>query len=239
MQTNDTYIPKHVAIVMDGNGRWAEQQDCQRSAGHSAGVKSVEATIRASIKHGVQTLSLFAFSVENWGRPQQEVSFLLDLLSQGINDNLQRLNSEGVRIVVIGDLSPLPTDLLQRLNEACELTRANSRLNLVVAINYSGRWDIVQAASALQQSSTLQITEQEFAKHLSAAEFGDIDLFIRTSGEMRLSNFMLWQLAYSELYFAKCYWPDFSEAEFAMALEHYSKCERRFGLLSSQMQEDG
>ena len=225
-------LPRHIAIIMDGNGRWAQKRNLSRPLGHRQGAKAVEATIKAALRHKIKTLSLFAFSTENWGRPSSEVDLLWKLLAQSVDDNLPKLDQENVRIKFIGDLSALDNSLVVKLKSAEQKTANNSRLNLLIAINYSGRQDIIQSAKKLAESTNANWSEQEFSKHLTTAEFGDIDLLIRTSGERRLSNFMLWQCAYAELYFTECKWPDFSAKELDLALDYYTQCERRFGLLS-------
>jgi undecaprenyl diphosphate synthase len=223
-------IPAHVAIIMDGNGRWAQKRRLNRALGHRQGAKAVEKIIKAAVSNKVSTLSLFAFSTENWGRPSEEVRQLWDLLAQSIDDNLEKIAAQNIKIKFIGDFSALSDQLVQKVDNAMSKTAHNNALNLVIAINYSGRQDIIQAAAQICNLG-LDKSEQAFADNLMTSEFGDVDLLIRTGGEKRISNFMLWQCAYSELYFTDIKWPDFAEHDFAAALEYYAGCNRRFGLV--------
>ncbi len=226
---------QHVAIIMDGNGRWAEKNRLTRALGHRAGVKSVKRSVECAIKHNVKVLTVYAFSTENWKRPKEEVSFLMDLFYQTLEGQLRSLHKAGVRLSFIGDLSQLSEKLKEKLFSAVELTKENDVLDLVVAINYGGRQEIVEACQQLAtevQSGSIsveEITEQRFESALSLKNHPPVDLLIRTSGEQRVSNFLLWQLAYAELYFTECHWPDFGAAEFEAALAEFDRRERRFG----------
>ncbi|MEO4040250.1 isoprenyl transferase [Hoeflea sp. CAU 1731] len=227
--------PQHVAIIMDGNGRWAERRGQPRAVGHRKGVEAVRNAVKAAGENGVKYLTLFAFSSENWNRPQQEVSDLMGLLKFFVRRDLAELHNENVRVHVIGDRRGLSADILALLTEAVDLTRENTALNLIIAFNYGGRDDITRAtrAIALKVAQGLldpaRITEQTISDCLDTADIPDPDLIIRTSGEMRISNFLLWQSAYSEFIFLPCLWPDFDEEEFRKALKEYACRDRRFG----------
>lgn len=242
MQPASSLIPEHVAIVMDGNGRWAQRQGKPRHAGHRAGVESVRKIIEASEKTGVRVLTLFAFSSENWKRPKSEVSLLMDLFLTALKKEVSRLHKGNVRMKVIGDVTQFPAKLQAKIRDAEEQTAGNDGLLLQIAANYGGRWDITQAAKTLAlkvQQGLLDantIDEYSVAEHLSFAGVPDPDLFIRTGGEQRISNFLLWQSAYSELYFTETLWPDFDGACYQQALEAYSGRQRRFGLTGSQIE---
>ncbi len=226
-------VPRHIAVVMDGNGRWAQKRFLPRVAGHKQGVEAVRGLIRGGSERGVEVLTVFAFSSENWQRPADEVSFLMDLFLRALREEVQKLHSNGVRFRVVGDTSALGTETRALIAEAEALTAANTRLCLNVAVNYGGRWDIEQAvtkAAAIGEPTA-------FAQWLSFAGQPDPDLFIRTGGERRVSNFMLWQLAYTELYFSDTLWPDFDEAELARALTWFASRERRFGKTGEQVRE--
>ena len=239
-------IPKHVAIIMDGNGRWAKQRGWPRYEGHRAGADAVRRAIEFAVEHDIEVLTLFALSVENHEcRPQEEVQFLLSLLLESLQKNTQELHEKNVRIRVMGDRSQFNDVLTQQILETERLTYANSGLTLVLAINYGGRWDIVQASRRLAQSVTngavkvADIDEAQFASYLSLANLSEPDLLIRTSDELRLSNFMLWQLAYTELFFTEEYWPDFDAVIFQRALDAFAQRERRFGYASQQAELRG
>ena len=227
--------PEHVAIIMDGNGRWARQHGQARTAGHRRGVEAVRNAVRAAGELGVKTLTLFAFSSENWSRPEGEVSDLMALLKLFIRRDLAELHRENVRVPIIGDRKGVPSDILPLLLEAERLTAHNTRTRLVIAFNYGGRDEIVRATQKLVASAAdgrlaaTDVNADMFAKALDTAEWQDPDLIIRTSGEQRLSNFLLWQAAYSEFVFLDCHWPDFDKAVFEKALQDYAKRERRFG----------
>ncbi|MDR3504299.1 MAG: isoprenyl transferase [Legionella sp.] len=232
-------IPQHIAIVMDGNGRWAESQGLPRIDGHQAGVESVRKMIRACMEKKVAYLSLFAFSSENWARPMDEVSFLMELFIESLRRELSELNQNGVRMCFTGDRSLLSPTLQQQMREAESVTANNAQLTLNIVVNYGGKWDLVTAAKkAAQAIAQGQLTldeldEARFATYLDTVNLPDPDLFIRTSGELRISNFFLWQLAYTELYFTEVHWPDFGEEELEKALASFSKRKRRFGQISN------
>jgi undecaprenyl diphosphate synthase len=224
-------IPRHVAIIMDGNGRWASARNLPRVAGHREGAKSVRRAIEAAIGAGVQYLTLFAFSSENWARPAEEVADLTFLMKHYLRSELAELHQQGVRLVVIGERERFGPVLEAELAAAEQKTAANDRLVLVMALSYGGRADIVQAARRAMRAGIApdELTEQNFSALLSTDGIPDPDLLIRTSGEKRISNFLLWQLAYAELLFSPVLWPDFGPADFNAALEEYATRERRFG----------
>jgi undecaprenyl diphosphate synthase len=228
---------------MDGNGRWARQRGLPRTAGHREGVKSVRAVVEESMRRGVATLTLFAFSSENWRRPRTEVNILMELFMSALRSESKRLNENQVRLLVIGERRSFSDKLQKRIAEAESLTADNTRLNLQVAANYGGRWDIVQAARQLAheaqagQLDPSQIDERLLAQHLSFPDLPEPDLFIRTGGEQRLSNFVLWQSAYSELYFSDVLWPDFDAVAYGLALDDYARRQRRFGRTGEQVEE--
>lgn len=236
-----TRLPRHVAIVMDGNGRWAKQQGLPRHAGHKAGVKSVRASVEQSVKRGIEVLTLFAFSSENWKRPEKEVSLLMDLFMVALQREVKRLQRNNVRLRIIGDRSAFSTKLQERIAAAEMATADNTGLVLQIAANYGGRWDILQAVRRLARDVAAgeldadQITESVIASGLSFSDLPDPDLFIRTGGEQRISNFMLWQSAYTELYFTDSYWPDFDADAFDAALEFFASRQRRFGMTGEQL----
>jgi undecaprenyl diphosphate synthase len=225
---------------MDGNGRWAEKQGKLRTFGHKAGVEAVRASVRYSRRHGIESLTLFAFSSENWHRPQQEVSMLMDLFSFVLKEEVKKLNKNDVRLRVVGDIARFDSKLVNLIHKAEQLTQHNRSLNLNVAVNYGGRWDIVQAAQKLAQLvktgdiAPAQIDENLFSQQCCLAAQPELDLLIRTGGEMRISNFLLWQAAYAELYFTPTLWPDFNEETFAQAVAIFAQRERRFGGLMEQ-----
>lgn len=224
-------VPTHIAIVMDGNGRWANKRFLPRVAGHKAGVDALVRAVRACADRGVAYLTVFAFSSENWKRPQEEVSGLMGLMVSAVAKHLSSLDREGVRVRIVGDRTGVSDRVLQACEECERRTAHNSRLVLSVAFNYGGRWDIVQATRrALAQGlAPEQIDEAGLAALMAFAPAPDPDLFIRTGGEVRVSNFLLWQLAYSELYFTDCLWPDFDEQQLDAALADYAQRERRYG----------
>lgn len=231
--------PKHVAIVMDGNGRWAEERGLPRYEGHRAGSESVRRAIEFAVDHGIEVLTLFALSVENREcRPPEEVQFLLSLFLESLRNNADELNKKKVCVRIIGDRSCFNQDLLDQIDYTESLTKENEGLTLVLAINYSGRWDILQATKAVSKAvaagelSDETLSEREFASYLSLSDLPEPDLLIRTSGELRISNFMLWQFAYTELFFPSEYWPDFDAALFQKAMDAFSKRQRRFGHVS-------
>ena len=228
-------VPRHVAIIMDGNGRWATRQGLPRVAGHRAGAEAVRRTLRAAVEAGVEVLTLYAFSSENWRRSDEEVSDLTGLLRFYVDRELETLEKEGVRLCLIGEPAAFGRDLEARLQRAVERTKDNNRLTLVVALNYGSRGEIAAAARDLARQAAdgridaEQIDEQAIAAQLQTRDFPELDLLIRTSGEMRLSNFLLWQVAYAELVFLETLWPDFDEAAFGQALNQFALRQRRFG----------
>lgn len=234
-------LPKHVAIVMDGNGRWAEHLNLPRVEGHRKGVEVVNDVVRCCLEKKISILSLFAFSCENWARPSEEVEFLMQLFIHVIERELQQLNEHGVCLRFIGDRTRLSMILQDKMDHAEKLTQNNDKLILNIAVNYSGKWDIVQASkSALHrilsgELSLDDLNENELERGLSTYHLQDPDLMIRTSGEQRISNFFLWQAAYTELYFTDVKWPDFTTDDFKRALEIYRQRERRYGLTSVQL----
>ncbi len=233
--------PQHIAIIMDGNGRWAQARNLPRTAGHRAGVTALRHTVTACVELEIPTLTVFAFSSENWSRPVQEVQFLLSLFTRFLQRELQRLYDENIRIRVIGDCTRFSPRLQALIQRAETLTASNTGLQLNIAANYGGHWDMTQAMQRMAQRvvdgelTVEEITEQELEKSLCLSDISHPDLFIRTSGEKRLSNFLLWQLAYAELYFTDTYWPDFNKNELIMALREYATRQRRFGLTSAQL----
>ncbi len=234
-------MPRHIAIIMDGNGRWAKQRFLPRIAGHRRGVENVRSTVRACIEGGVDYLTLFAFSSENWRRPADEVSFLMQLFITALEQEIAKLHENGVRFKVIGDLSRFEMPLRQLVVNAEKLTAANKRLTLTVAANYGGRWDIIQAVKRMlaeKSQAADDFSEADLQSHLSLAYAPEPDLFIRTGGEQRISNFLLWQLAYTEMYFTDTLWPDFDTRAFDLAIASYQLRERRFGRTSDQLRED-
>ncbi|MCD0504571.1 polyprenyl diphosphate synthase [Bordetella petrii] len=238
-------VPRHVAIIMDGNGRWATSRHLPRTAGHVKGVQAVRRVVEACGRRGVRYLTLFAFSSENWRRPAEEVSLLMRLFVQTLEREVDKLNEQGVRLHVVGDMSRFEPRLQALIADAQARTAHNDRLHLTVAANYGGRWDILQATRAmLSQNPNLGrdpqcIDEAHLAQHLSMAWAPEPDLYIRTGGEQRISNFLIWQLAYTELYFTDQYWPDFGAAELDTAFDWYSNRERRFGRTSAQLRDAG
>ena len=242
MQENNTLLPKHVAVVMDGNGRWAKKRFLPRTAGHKTGVEATRRLVELCVKKGISCLTLFAFSSENWSRPQQEVSSLMSLFLTTLNAELNKLHAQGVRIQFIGDRSRFSKKLQNSIAAAEEKTVANTRLHLNVAANYGGRWDIVNAARGIAKKvvdgeiNEDQISEQTFTRELSLAGLPEPDLFIRTGGEQRISNFLLWQIAYTELFFTDTLWPEFDETAFDEALNWYCTRQRRFGKTGEQLE---
>ena len=230
-------IPRHVAIIMDGNGRWAEERGQGRVYGHINGVESMRKAIRAAVRRGVKFLTVYAFSTENWGRPKEEVQALMELLCTSLSNETAELKSQGVRMRFIGDVEALAEDVRAAIARSEKETHRNEKLTLVVAVNYSSRWESTRMAQKIAvqvRDEGLQIheiTDRTVADNLVTAGIPDPDLLIRTSGEQRLSNFLLWQLSYSELYFTETYWPDFDESEFDKAIAEYQKRERRYGIL--------
>lgn len=232
-------IPRHIAIIMDGNGRWAKQKGYPRLAGHREGVESVKDIVEAAAKVGVKYLTLYTFSTENWRRPKDEVSTLMRLLVKTLRGELNRLNRENIRISTIGDFSALPDKVQAEFVDAIEKTKDNDKMHLVIALSYGSRWEILEAVKKLasdiaaRKVQTEDITYDVFSGYLSTAGIPDPDLVIRTSGEFRVSNFLLWQIAYSEFYITDIYWPDFRRESLYEAIKSFQKRERRFGKVST------
>jgi undecaprenyl diphosphate synthase len=234
-ETHD--VPRHIAIIMDGNGRWAKRRLMPRVAGHRKGVEALRGVIRACGERGVTHLTVFAFSSENWRRPQDEVTLLMELFLRALENEVARLHENDIRFRVIGDLSGFSERIQALIRDAEALTRNNTRLTFTVAANYGGRWDIVQAVKKLMAQGVTQeeVSETALAQHFSMADMPEPDLFIRTGGEQRISNFLLWQLAYTELYFTDSLWPDFDADALDAAIASYRTRERRFGRTSEQV----
>ncbi|WP_020203942.1 MULTISPECIES: isoprenyl transferase [Cupriavidus] len=234
-----TYVPRHVAIIMDGNGRWATQRHLPRVAGHSRGLDAVRAVVEACAARGVQYLTLFAFSSENWRRPADEVSFLMRLFMTALRREVVKMHANNIRVRVVGDLARFSPRIQQLIADAEARTAGNTGLTVTIAANYGGRWDLLQAMRKMLQRSPMldpeAVDESVLAPHLAMAYAPEPDLFIRTGGEQRISNFLLWQLAYSELYFTEVFWPDFDAAELDKAFASYRQRERRFGRTSAQV----
>ena len=230
-------VPRHIAIIMDGNGRWAKRRLMPRVAGHRKGVEALRGVIRACAERGVSHLTVFAFSSENWRRPQEEVTLLMELFMRALENEVARLHENDIRFRVIGDLSGFSARIQALIRDAEALTRDNTRLTFTVAANYGGRWDIVQAVKKLIAAGVAaqDVDETALVQQLSMAEAPEPDLFIRTGGEQRISNFLLWQLAYTELYFTDALWPDFDAAALDQAIASYRARERRFGRTSEQV----
>jgi undecaprenyl diphosphate synthase len=239
--TREPGTPRHVAVIMDGNGRWASRRMLPRHLGHRAGIKAVRAAVEGCARRGVEALTLFAFSSENWGRPAEEVSQLMELFVEAMEREADELARNGIRLRFIGDLAMLKPQLRDAVSRAEARTADNTRMTLYVALSYGGRWDIVSAARRLAAAAAAgvidpaAIDEQAFARELALADAPEPDLFIRTGGEQRISNFLLWNLAYTELYFCDCLWPDFDDAELDRAFRHFAARQRRFGRTSDQV----
>ncbi|MBK7762781.1 MAG: isoprenyl transferase [Bacteroidetes bacterium] len=238
---NKEKIPQHIAIIMDGNGRWAKERGKDRLFGHQHGVLSVREVVEGCVEAGIKNLTLYAFSTENWNRPENEVNGLMELLVTTIRKEAETLSKNGVRLFVIGDLDSLPLACRQELDEAMALTAENKSLNLILALSYSSKWEILEAtkkiAAKVKAGELLEgdINDEVFKSHLSTAAFPDPELMIRTSGENRISNFLLYQLAYAELYFTHTHWPDFRKENLYEAILNYQNRERRFGKISEQL----
>jgi undecaprenyl diphosphate synthase len=234
-----TAVPRHVAIIMDGNGRWAKQRLLPRVAGHRKGLEAVRNTVRTAIDRGVEYLTLFAFSSENWRRPADEVSILMDLFLRALEQEVAKLHQNDIRFRTVGDLSPFDLRIRDLIAAGEALTADNTRLTLTIAANYGGRWDIAQAAQryfTTHHANGPPIAPEALEPYLALSYAPEPDLFIRTGGEQRISNFLLWQLAYTELYFTDCLWPDFDAAALDAAIASYRARERRFGRTSEQVQ---
>lgn len=234
-QIDKERLPRHVAVIMDGNGRWARQRGKERNFGHENGVEAVRQTVKAAAEIGVSYLTLFAFSTENWCRPEDEVRTLMELLVNAIRQETPELDENGVKLTAIGNLNALPDDCRKQLEDAINLTSKNTKLTVCVALSYSSRWEIANASREIAQKVLAgelkpdEIDQNLFESHLNTNKLPDPDLLIRTSGELRVSNFLLWQIAYSELYFTPVLWPDFEKKHFFQAIIDYQRRERRFG----------
>ena len=234
-------IPNHIAIIMDGNGRWAKERGLPRVAGHREGVSSVREIVEVCGQLGINYLTLYAFSTENWKRPKDEVSVLMRLLVKSLRDETERLVANNVQLRTIGDTASLPRSVQEELLFSIEKTKKDTGLVLVLALSYSGRWDILKAVSTIASSverrelRSSDVTEKVFSAYLTTNGIPDPDLLIRTSGEFRLSNFLLWELAYTEIHIARCYWPEFRREQLYGAIRDYQQRERRFGLVSEQL----
>ena len=231
-------MPRHVAIIMDGNGRWAKKRFLPRFAGHQRGVATVRNAVKYCLKHGIEYLTLFAFSSENWRRPEEEVSLLMQLFAHALQQEVAKLHKNGVRLRVVGDLSRFDSALQEKIRASERQTENNHNLTLTIAANYGGRWDILQAANRLaleKPEMAGKWGEEDLSPYLSMRFAPEPDLFIRTGGEQRISNFLLWQLAYAEFYFTDTLWPEFDASAFDRAVHSYQKRERRFGRTSEQL----
>lgn len=234
-------LPKHIGIIMDGNGRWAEQRGWNRLEGHRMGIESVRDIVKASSQLGIEYLTLYSFSIENWNRPAEEVSGLMQLLEYYLRKEVADLHKNNVRIKTIGKTTSLPLIVQNLLFDGIEKTKHNTGLTLTLALSYSARWDIARATQLIAMDYKLgkispeEINEKNFSKYLTTKDLPDVDLLIRTSGELRLSNFMLWEMAYGEIYITDKYWPDFRRDELYKAIQSFSKRERRFGRITKQI----
>lgn len=234
-------VPRHIAIIMDGNGRWAKQQGKARVFGHQNAITAVKSTVEGAAEIGVEYLTLYAFSTENWKRPKTEVTALMELLINAIHNEVDSLNKNNIRLLAIGDIDSLPEKCSAELNSAIKKTAGNKKLNLVLALSYSSRWEITNATKKITDAvlsgklNPSEIDEELLNSNLATAGFPDPELMIRTSGEHRISNFLLWQMAYAELYFLNKFWPDFRKEDLFKAITEYQKRERRFGLTSDQL----
>lgn len=241
--SDTTNIPKHVAIIMDGNGRWAQKRGLPRVAGHKAGVETVRSVITACVEKGVEVVTLFAFSSENWRRPEKEVSLLMSLFLVALQREVKKLHKNGVCLRIVGDVSAFDNKIQEQIKKSEELTKDNKRLVLNIAANYGGQWDITQSVKSLAKKieagelKAEEITSSLISENLSMSNLPEPDLFIRTGGEQRISNFLIWQLAYSELYFTDTLWPDFDKHEFELALESFAGRQRRFGHTGEQVEK--
>jgi len=243
-QIDTSRLPQHVAVIMDGNGRWAGRRGRERIFGHHQGVRAVRETVEAAAELGVRYLTLYAFSTENWNRPDEEVSALMDLMVESLNDETQTLIDKNISLKVIGDLSRLSENVRNRLFETMRITSAGSRMKLIVALSYSSRWEISEACRRIAvevkegRLSAGDINEETVNAYLETSDLPDPELMIRTSGEKRISNFLLWQLAYAELYFTEKLWPDFGKEDFYKAVADFQKRERRYGRTSEQIADN-
>jgi len=241
MSEENRKIPEHIAIIMDGNGRWAQARSKSRVAGHKSGVETVRSSVSSARNLGVKALTLFAFSSENWQRPESEVSVLMELFMFVLTREVKRLHKNGIRFQIIGDVSRFSTKLQKKIKESEELTKNNQEMVLSIAANYGGRWDITQATQKIaakvlnKDLSPEDITESLLNEHISLSDLPELDLLIRTGGDYRISNFLLWQAAYAEFYFTDVLWPDFNSDEFEKAVNVFDQRERRFGLTGEQV----
>jgi undecaprenyl diphosphate synthase len=242
LSSNKGNLPKHLAIIMDGNGRWAKRKGLPRIAGHRAGVKALQKIVNFSATKGIEVLTVYAFSSENWRRPSKEVTMLMELFNTSLKQRFKELHDNNVKLHFVGDLSSFPEKLRQLMTDTENLTTNNTGLELVVAVNYGGRWDITNAFKAINKKISNEelkledICEDLIGEFMCLADLPEPELFIRTGGEMRISNFLLWQLAYTELYFNDCLWPDFDTVSLEKALQWYAGRERRFGRTSEQIE---
>lgn len=241
---NKSKLPSHIAIIMDGNGRWARERGSNRIFGHQNGITAVKETVEGAGELGIKYITLYAFSKENWCRPQEEIDALMNLMAATINSETETLIKNNVRLLVIGDMKSLPDSILEKLNGVIALTKNNSGLTLIVALSYGSRWEITDAARRLSEDVVSgkmdkdAINEQVFSNYLTTSGIPDPELLIRTSGEFRISNFLLWQIAYTEMYFSPTLWPDFRKEHLYTAIIDYQKRERRFGKTSAQLNCD-
>ncbi|SCZ55818.1 polyprenyl diphosphate synthase [Thiohalomonas denitrificans] len=242
--TPRTRLPRHVAVIMDGNGRWAKQRHLPRFAGHRSGLESVRSMVKLCLHYRIEALTLFAFSSENWRRPKEEVGLLMNLFMTALDKEVGKLHKNGIRLRIVGDTDAFSPELQRRIADAESLTRDNTALTLAVAVNYGGRWDITEAARSLAAAVASgeirpeDITPDALGERLALSELPEPDLFIRTGGEQRISNFLLWQLAYTELYFTPLLWPEFREAGFEAALDSFASRQRRFGKTGDQVEQE-
>jgi undecaprenyl diphosphate synthase len=234
-------VPRHIAIIMDGNGRWAQQRGKMRIFGHKNALTAVRESVEGAAEIGVEYLTLYAFSTENWNRPKNEVDALMDLLVQAIRKEVPKLNENGIKLEAIGDIASLPAKSQKALSKAIQLTSHNDKMTLVLALSYSSRWEITQAVKQISEKvqegklTLAEINEQVVSQHLCTKNYPDPELMIRTSGEQRISNFLLWQIAYAELYFTPILWPDFRKKDLFEAVQDFQRRERRFGKTSEQV----
>ncbi len=240
---DQTKLPQHVAVIMDGNGRWAKKHGRIRTIGHQSGVKAVRNTVERAAEIGIKHLTLYAFSTENWNRPKMEINALMQLLVKTINKETKTLTDNRIKLNAIGDIQSLPSKCISELNEAIETTKGNTRMTLTLALSYSSRWELTECMRTLAKNvksgaiDSDEISEKMICDHLCTANIPDPELLIRTSGELRISNFLLWQMAYTELYFTEKLWPDFTKDDFDDAIIAYQTRERRFGKTSDQVHE--
>ena len=229
LKIDQSKLPKHIAFIIDGNGRWAKNKGFPRTFGHKMGVEAVKNTILNCLELGIKELSFFCFSTENWQRPKEEVDYIFNLLREYLSENLDEYYNKGIKLYVSGDINALPNDLQEKINAILEKTKDNDKMKVNICINYGGRAEIVRAVNCIIEAKVEKITEEEFKNYLYTRDFSDPDLIVRTSGENRISNFMLYQLAYSEFYFPKAFWPEFDKKELYKAINNFQSRNRRFG----------